>query len=108
MIAVAGAKAWFADGHGLDSGNVAVPAAGEHAAGSVTGLAPATTLVLQNAPPASVHVGDLVTIIVRETNTGNDALHAVNVTGGGYCASFTGGATTLAVGAFDGMSVAFS
>jgi hypothetical protein len=40
-----------------------------------------------------------VTIVVTESNTGNAALTTVSVSGGGKCASFTGGATTLAAGA---------
>src|SRR5439155_743143 len=40
-------------------------------------------------------------IVVTETNPGNDPLHDVSVTAGGVCTTsgFTGGATTLAVGA---------
>src|SRR5205814_445944 len=51
--------------------------------------------------PAGVNqpVGTVVTIVVTETNTGTTSLTAVSVSGGGKCARFTGGATTLAAGA---------
>jgi hypothetical protein len=98
FTATAGDNAWSADGHGTDSLGNAVSATGEHAEGSVFGIHAATTLTLKSAP-ASVVLGATATVVVTETNTGNDPLTAVSVSGGGKCASFTGGATTLAVGA---------
>jgi hypothetical protein len=96
-----GSNAWSADGHGTDLANNAVPATGEHAAGSLFGVTASTTLTLLSSVPAngsSVEVGTPVTIVVRETNTGNSTIHSVSVTGGGQCATFTGGATTLNAG----------
>src|SRR5262249_37271224 len=74
--AAPGANAWFADGHGTDSLGNPAPAAGEHAEGSVKGISAATTLTLKGQTPAgsSVEAGTVVTIVVTETNTGNDAL----------------------------------
>jgi hypothetical protein len=40
-----------------------------------------------------------MTVVVTETNTGDDPLTGVSVTGSGSCTAFTGGATTLAVAA---------
>jgi hypothetical protein len=95
----AGANAWTALGIGTDQFGAPAPATNESANGSLTGLAPATTLTTKSVTPAgSVEVGTLVTVVVTETNTGNSALTGVSVSGGGVCASFTGGATTLAAG----------
>src|SRR5262249_37590432 len=50
-----------------------------------------------NNPPANVHAGDSVTVIVMETNSGDDPLSNVSVTGTpASCATWT------AVGAFNG------
>src|SRR5205085_1355097 len=66
------------------------------------GLTTSTTLTLKSSTPANGSngaVGATATIVVTETNTGTASLSAVSVSGGGKCASFTGGATTLAAGA---------
>src|SRR5262245_63831686 len=100
----------FADGHGTDQFGTPVPDTGEHASGSVQGLTSSTTLVLASQTPAGANqpVGTLITIVVTETNTGTTSLSAVNVTGGGKCASFTGGATTQPQGAVNSMTGTFT
>ena len=87
--------AWSADGHGLDTQNNQVPDTNEHAQGSIHAINPQTSLTVVGTPPASVHAGDSVTITVTETNTGDDTLSNVNVTGG-PCPNWA------SVGAFNG------
>jgi uncharacterized repeat protein (TIGR01451 family) len=75
---------------------------------AVNPIHPATTLTLvSQLPPNPVYAGTAVTIIVRETNTGDDTLTNVNVTGTG-CTSWTGGASTLAPGAFTDFTCTYS
>ena len=99
FTADAGTNNWSADGHATDSHSNPAPDAGEHTSGSITGLTASTSLTLVSVTPAPIMVGDTVTVVVNEKNTGTAALHDVSVTGGGKCTSFTGGATTLAAGA---------
>jgi uncharacterized protein YndB with AHSA1/START domain len=111
FTAVAGANAWFADGHGTDQFNNPAPSTGEHASGSVTGLTTSTSLTLKSSSPADggpVAAGGTVTIVVTETNTGTSSLSAVSVSGGGKCASFSGGAATLAAGASTDFTCTFT
>ena len=107
----AGANAWFGDGHGTDQFGVTAPSGGEHVAGSLTGLATSTSLTLKSSTPANgstVQAGTTATIVVTETNTGTTSLSGVNVTGGGKCATFTGGATILAAGASTDFTCTFA
>ena len=102
-------QTWEAHGQGLDSLNTAVPRAGEDQSGSVRAINPVTRLDVTTPPPATVHGGDPVTIVVTENNTGDDPLSDVHVTGGvafngviqaGVCADWTPvGPFSLAVGA---------
>src|SRR5947208_2832849 len=80
---------WSADGKGTDALGHAVPATGEHQSGSVDVVSPATALTTKTAPPAMVHAGDPITIVVNEKNTGDGALTNVHVVAGGDCPSFT-------------------
>ena len=76
-----------------------------------TVISPATTLTLKAGYPTpglTVHTGDTVTVVVTEKNTGDAALTAVSVTGGGMCTSFTGGASTLAAGASTDFTCTFT
>lgn len=94
---------WSALGHGTDELDVAAPSDGESQSGSIDLLHPATTLTTVSAPTTIEH-GGTVTIVVRETNTGDTTLTGVNVTGsatGGNCATFaasSGFNGTLAAG----------
>ena len=88
FTAPAGDFSWTADGKGTDLLSHAVPATNEHQAGSVAVVIPSTLLTLVSAPTI-VHAGDTITVIVRETNTGNGPLSNVHVVAGGDCASFT-------------------
>jgi hypothetical protein len=110
---VAGANDWSADGHGTDQFGHAAPTDNEHASGTLFGVAASTTLVRQSSTPAngsSVVVGTQATVVVRETNTGNSTITAVNVTGGGKCASaFTpASVASLAMGAFADFTCTFT
>jgi len=99
FTAGAGNTAWSADGHGTDSLGSPAPTAGEHVQGSVHAINPATSLVVKApAPPANVHAGASVHLVVTETNTGDDTLTGVNVTG----APAAGCATLTPVGVFAG------
>src|SRR5262249_37336870 len=72
---------------------------------------PATTLTLKSQTPAgaNVAVGTQVTIVVTETNTGNDPLTNVSVSGGGKCTSFTPASiASLAVGASQDFTCTFT
>src|SRR5262249_58363370 len=60
------------------------------------------------ADGSNVAVGTTVTIVVTETNAGTASVTGVNVTGGDKCASFTGGATTLAAGASTDFTCTFT
>ncbi len=74
-------------------------------------LNPATTLTLKSQTPSgsSVEAGTLVTIVVTETNSGNDPLSNVSVTGGGVCASFSpASVASLAVGAAQDFTCTFT
>jgi hypothetical protein len=62
---------------------------------------PATTLVTQSAS-TTIHAGDTVTIVVRETNTGNRTLTSVNVTGTNSCLTYTASATKVGGSTFSG------
>lgn len=70
---------------------------------------PATTLTTVSQTPANpVFPGTPVTIVVRETNSGNDPLTNVNVTGTG-CTPYTpANVATLAPGAFADFTCTFS
>ncbi len=70
---------------------------------------PATTLTTVSQTPANPVVpGTPVTIVVRETNTGNDTLTNVNVTGTG-CTTWTpASVASLAPGAFADFTCTFS
>jgi uncharacterized repeat protein (TIGR01451 family) len=81
-------KSWTADGKGTDALGAAAPTDGEHQAGTVIVIAPATTLVFVSGPTKVEH-GSQVTLTVKETNTGDDTLTAVNVTGTSSCANWT-------------------
>ncbi len=92
--------AWTADGQGTDALGHAVPTTNEHAQGSVDVVSPSTSLTLQSAP-LKVHAGDTITVVVRETNTGDGPLTNVHVVAGGDCAAFTpASVATLAAGAW--------
>jgi uncharacterized protein YndB with AHSA1/START domain len=111
FTSVAGTNSWTADGKGTDQFGNAAPAAGEHQEGSVTGLTTSTHLTLKSSTSAdgsTIEAGTTVTIVVTETNTGTASLSGVNVTGGGKCASFTGGATTLAANASTDFTCTFT
>jgi fimbrial isopeptide formation D2 family protein/uncharacterized repeat protein (TIGR01451 family) len=99
---------WSALGHGTDELGNPAPAAGEDEAGAIEVLNPATTLTLGTPnPPAQVHAGDSITIVVVETNTGDSTLTGVNVTGaatGGHCATFTAAANKNAPDAAEAFS----
>jgi hypothetical protein len=69
---------------------------------------PATTLTLVSQLPANpVSAGTLVTITVRETNTGSGTLTNVNVTGTG-CTPYTPASVTLAAGEHQDFTCSFS
>jgi len=89
---------WTADGKGTDSLGAAAPDEGEHQEGTITVIKPSTSLALKSAP-TKVHADDTITIVVTETNTGDDALTNVHVVAGGDCASFSPASTSLAPGA---------
>src|SRR5262249_60903767 len=87
------------------------PSTGDNEVSAGAIFLPATTLTLKSSTPAdgsNVAVGAMVTIVVTETNTGTTSLTGVNVTGGDKCASFTGGATTLAAGASTDFTCTFT
>jgi uncharacterized repeat protein (TIGR01451 family) len=91
---------WGADGKGTDALGHAVPTTNEHAQGSVDVVSPSTSLTLQSAP-LKVHAGDTITVVVRETNTGDGPLSNVNVVAGGDCAAFSpANVVTLAAAAW--------
>ena len=79
---------WSADGKGADALGHAVPGTNEHQAGSVDVVSPSTQLTTQSAP-TKVEAGATVTVVVRETNTGDGTLTNVHVVAGGDCPSFS-------------------
>ncbi len=93
---------WSALGTGKDSLNAAAPAANERQSGDIVVIKPATVLSVKTAAPAKVHAGDAVTIVLTETNSGDDALSAVHVDGGGSCAAWVAAATKNGGGSFTG------
>ncbi len=99
--------AWTADGKGTDALGHAVPATGEHQAGSAAVVSPATSLTRVSAPD-KVHAGDTITVVVNEKNTGNGSLTNVHVVAGGDCPSFTPASVTLAAGAAQNFTCSFS
>lgn len=100
FLAPASDFAWSADGKGTDALKNAVPATNEHVQGSVDVVSPSTSLTIQSAP-VKVHAGDTVTVVVRETNTGDGPLTSVHVVAGGACAAFSpASVATLAAGAW--------
>jgi uncharacterized repeat protein (TIGR01451 family) len=106
-------KAWTADGKGTDSLDGAAPDSGEHQEGTVIVIAPATTLELVGAPTKVEHDSQVI-LNVNETNTGDDTLTAVNVTGTNSCADWVAAGSKnngagLFIGSLDpGESVYFS
>ena len=106
-------KSWTADGKGTDSLGGAAPEAGEHQEGTVIVIAPATTLELVGAPTKVEHDTQVILNVV-ETNTGDDTLTAVNVTGTNSCADWVAAGSKnngagLFIGSLDpGESVYFS
>jgi uncharacterized repeat protein (TIGR01451 family) len=99
---------WSADGKGADALGHAVPATGEHQAGSVDVVSPATALTIKTAPPAMVHAGDPITIVVNEKNTGDGTLTNVHVVAGGDCPAFTPASVTLAADAGQDFTCTFN
>ncbi|MEO7663957.1 MAG: SpaA isopeptide-forming pilin-related protein, partial [Candidatus Limnocylindrales bacterium] len=94
--------AWTADGKGTDALGASAPGAGEHQEGTVEVIAPATTLELVSGDTQALH-GTSVTITVVETNTGDDTLSNVNVTGVNSCANWVAAASkNNGDGAFSG------
>jgi fimbrial isopeptide formation D2 family protein/uncharacterized repeat protein (TIGR01451 family) len=79
---------WTALGHGTDEKGDPAPAANEDESGSYDVLMPATTLSVKTAPPAAVHAGDSITIVVTETNSGEGTISNVTVTGVNSCANW--------------------
>ncbi len=100
---------WSAQGQGTDPNGNPVPSANENQSGSVpVTISPATNLTLKSVSPSPAEIGSTVTVVVTEKNTGDVNLTGVSVTGGGSCASFTGGASTLAVGASTDFTCTFT
>src|SRR6185437_14742238 len=101
---------WSATGQGTDSLGKAVPTTNETTGGTITVILPATTLTTQSVSPGTiVQSGTQVTVVVTETNSGNDAITNVSVVGSGAClAGFSGGASTLAPGASTSFSCVFT
>jgi len=106
-------QSWTADGKGTDSLDAAAPDTGEHQDGTVIVIAPATTLELVGAPTKVEHDTQVVLNVV-ETNTGDDTLTAVDVTGTNSCADWVAASSKnngagLFIGSLDpGESVYFS
>ncbi|MBI2776110.1 MAG: DUF11 domain-containing protein, partial [Chloroflexi bacterium] len=93
---------WTADGKGTDALGAEAPAKDEHQEGTVIVIAPATTLGLVSAPTTALN-GTSVTIVVVETNTGDDTLTGVGVTGTNSCADWTAAASkNNGAGSFSG------
>src|SRR5438876_192649 len=92
---------WSSDGQGLDTLNNAVPAAGEHVEGNLSGVSASTSLtfVSQVPPGASLESCTSVTITINEAHSFPTRRSSDLVTGGGKCPAWTpaGGATTIAV-----------
>ncbi len=80
---------WSALGHGTDEKGDPAPSANEDESGSYDVLMPATTLTVKTPPPAAVHAGDPITIVVTEKNSGEGTISAVTVTGINSCALWT-------------------
>ncbi|HEX8939576.1 MAG TPA: SpaA isopeptide-forming pilin-related protein [Candidatus Limnocylindrales bacterium] len=97
MTAPSSDLAWTADALATDSLGAAAPSAGEHTAGTVTIIHPATTLVTKSAT-ATAHAGDPITIVVTETNSGDDALSDVHISGSGCTSYSPANVATLPVG----------
>ena len=93
---------WSALGTGKDSLNAAAPEANERQGGAIVVIKPATTLSIKTNAPAKVHAGAAITIVVTEANTGDDALSAVHVDGGGSCATWIAAANKNGGGIFIG------
>ncbi|TMG24206.1 MAG: hypothetical protein E6H96_07285, partial [Chloroflexi bacterium] len=90
---------WSATALSKDSLGSDAPLTNEQVGGDIEVLNPATTLVLKSSTPADlskVLQGSSVTLVVTETNTGDDTLTGVNVTGSNSCAAWA------AVGSFGG------
>ncbi|HEU4672122.1 MAG TPA: SpaA isopeptide-forming pilin-related protein, partial [Candidatus Limnocylindrales bacterium] len=93
---------WTALGHGTDGLGGVVPADGEDEAGTIEVIKPATELTIVSAP-TQLDAGDEVTLVVRETNTGDSTLTGVSVTGTGSCPTWTAAANKNdGAGAFSG------
>lgn len=93
---------WSATGHGLDELGAAASLTNETVNGSYTVIHPSTLLSVKSAPPAKVHAGDSVSIVVTEANDGDTALTGVHVNGSGSCASWTAAAKTKNGATFSG------
>ena len=95
--------AWSATGHGTDSLGNPAPAAGETVSGNVDTITPATALTFVSQSPADpVPANASVTLTVTETNTGDDPLTNVAVSGTNSCLSWTAAGTKNGGGAFTG------
>jgi hypothetical protein len=108
FTAAGGTNSWSALGHGTDSLLNPVPATGESASGSFNGVVASTSLTfVSQVPSGDVEAGTSVTITVNEKNTGNGAITGVSVTGA-PCATWGGGAATLAAGASANFTCTFT
>src|SRR5262249_54303346 len=94
-------NAWTADGVGTDQFGNPAPSAGEHQAGSLTGLTTSTSLTLKSSTPANgsnAAVGGTATIVGTESSTCTASLTGFAVKAIGERAALPGGAATLAAG----------